>query len=36
MAKIGVLLYVLVYIFTEVMFLVFDFFGIIENWELRG
>lgn len=36
MAKIGVLLYVLVYIFTEAMFLVFDFFDIIGNWELRG
>jgi hypothetical protein len=35
MTHIGVLLYILVYIFTEAMFLVFDFLDIIENWELR-
>ena len=36
LTKIGVVLYILVYIFTEAMFIVFSLLKIIENWMLRG
>ena len=34
-SHVGVIMYILVYIFSEGMFIVFDLFDIIPNWELR-